>query len=71
MIGLQQAAELTGESRRTLAYAAGAGHLKARRIGKMWVTTVADVQRWQETGKHQPGPVKGFRRRPPQPPAPG
>ena len=62
MIGLDEAAAATGESRRTLAYAAWAGHLRARKIGKVWVTTIADVRRWREHGKHKPGPAKGGKR---------
>lgn len=62
MIGLDEAAAATGEARRTLAYAAWAGHLRARKIGKVWVTTVADVRRWRADGKHTPGPAKGSKR---------
>ena len=51
------AAARYGISRSTLTAAAQRGHLEARKIGNMWVTTPAAVERWRAIGKHVPGPA--------------
>jgi excisionase family DNA binding protein len=59
---LTQAAAHFGMSKRTLLYAAQSGHLRARKVGPLWLTTSAAVERWQAEGKHTPGPAKGTKR---------
>lgn len=54
---LTDAAMRFGANARTLRHAAAQGHLKARKIGTLWVTTPRHVEAWLARGKHTPGPA--------------
>jgi hypothetical protein len=56
---LPTAAEARGVGRSTLALAASTGKLKARRIGRYWVTTLKDVDAWLAKAGTRPGPNPG------------
>lgn len=52
LMTLAQAAEYAGVPRRTLAYAAKQGYLRARRLGpRTWVTTRSAVDEWLHSDK--------------------
>jgi excisionase family DNA binding protein len=53
---LGQASERFAVPRSTLSYAARQGHLRARKLGTLWVTTARAVREWLAHGKHVPGP---------------
>ena len=53
-ITLGQAATWAGVPRRTLSYAAMQGHLVARKTGRQYVTTEADVRKWLRSRAHVP-----------------
>jgi hypothetical protein len=54
---LPEAAALRGLTLRTLQAAAKSGALRARRFGgKVWATTLRDVDEWVRDSRHRPGP---------------
>lgn len=57
LIDLITAAELVGVSPSTMRRAAKAKRLDAKRIGKVWVTTMRAARAWKERDEyHKPGP---------------
>jgi len=55
ILTLAEAGELLGRSASTLRHQAVAGRLRARLIGKTWVTTKAEVERYRRDSLGQPG----------------
>jgi hypothetical protein len=57
LVTLPQAAAARGLRVRTLQAAAASGQLRARRFGgKVWATTLLDVDAWLRNAQHRPGP---------------
>jgi hypothetical protein len=55
IITLAEAGELLGRSATTLRHQVKAGSLRARLIGKTWVTTRDEVERYRRESLGQPG----------------
>lgn len=58
MLTLTTAAKQTGIPARTLRYAAMRGNLKARLIGKTWVTTPAAIEAWRSDPRYRKNVTK-------------
>lgn len=55
IITLAEAGEILGRSATTLRHQVAAGRLQARLIGKTWITTRAEVERYRRESLGQPG----------------
>lgn len=53
---ITEAAARSGYTGRTLRFAIARGHLKARKVGPLWLIAESALVRWKEAGKHTPGP---------------
>lgn len=58
-VTLPTAAQARGVGRSTLQRAADKGQLKARRIGRYWITTLAAVDEWLVGAAARQGPTAG------------
>jgi len=57
LMSIPDAAEKIGVSPATLNRAARLGTLKARKIGRNWLTTLADAEAWKNSAEfHKTGP---------------
>jgi hypothetical protein len=65
IITLAEAGELLGRSPTTLRHQAASGRFRAKLVGKTWVTTRAEVERYRRDSLGKPGrpPSRGRRRR--------
>ena len=59
IITLAEAAELLDRSASTLRNQVKAGRLRARLIGKTWITTRGEIERYRLESLGQPGRPKG------------
>lgn len=55
VLSLADAAERLGVAASTLRHQANAGRLHGRVLGKTWITTVAEVERYRAESLGQPG----------------
>lgn len=63
LLTLRDAARLLGLSASTLAHQARIGHLRARKLGDLWIVEPREVERYRAESRGRPGRRAGRRKR--------